>query len=64
MLLAVLHLVELRQNAKDLSSFSHAPVATPQTWLEGLARLTSPGFTTLGASRTDTNFRLITKAMF
>src|SRR5579859_1046751 len=45
------HLVELRPNTEGLSSLSQLPAATPQTRLEGLARLTSHGFTTLGARK-------------
>ncbi|KAF8775033.1 hypothetical protein HU200_005083 [Digitaria exilis] len=40
------HLVELRSNAKDLSSLAQAPAASPQTRLEGLARLQAPDYNT------------------
>ncbi|KAF8648715.1 hypothetical protein HU200_064769 [Digitaria exilis] len=41
-----LHLVELRANAKGLSSLAQAPAASRQTRLEGLARLQAPDYNT------------------
>nr|CAB3465585.1 unnamed protein product [Digitaria exilis] len=41
-----LHLVELRPNAKGLSSLAQAPAASPQTRLEGLARLQALDYNT------------------